>query len=602
MSSPTHTPRRVRVASPNETAFPLTSIALLLIAVAVLLRAWVAFGSWFYEDDFYFLSRIATGDNDLQWYFTRHNVHFMPVGLFLATLVGWAGQFAWWAAALEISVLFLGSALACWWMLVRVFGQNPRILAPLTFYLFSPLLVPAITWWAAAINLVAVQIPLFILIGSHVEFLRTRRRRWLVLATVMLALIAGIYAKALVVTAVMGLFTYCYASTEPHLLRRLWQVVSRYWRIWTAYTVVGALVAIVYLRDSAGSAGGGDSASVDSLVENLVVRNLVPGLFGGPWTWADYGGAPRQLAAPSDVATVIALTLLIGAVAYAIHRWQNAWLPIVFLAPAFIATFASMAAFRTSVYPFLTLEPRYWSDSLPYFTLALGVTLMPVIGLPEVRRRRDNAGQTPTTQVAVALAGLYVASSLLTTVRYVEPWHGDFPARTFVTGAIASAKDEGPPITVADVPAPESAMAATLFPYNTPDWLFAPAPGLIAGTAAGVDVNVLDPWGVPQPAQARADLSADLSSDRCIRTTGSLGLPSRTLDYPFWATVAASFDRPTTVSIRAGQALHSFEVPRGRHLLTFQTRGSFDRLWVRLENTSRMCPESVAVGAGVDPS
>ncbi len=574
---------------------------MVLIAVSVLVKAWAVAGSWFYEDDFYFLSTVARGENDLEWYFTRHNVHFMPLSLLMVTPVALLGGFAWWAAALEITILYALGAVACWWMLTRVFGANPRIIAPLTFYLFSPLLLPAITWWAAAINLVAVQAPLFVVIGSHVQYLRTRERRWLVLIALMLLVVSGVYAKGLVVAAVLGLFTACYALDAGGPARRIWVAVRRWWPVWCVYTVIGAATGAAYLMQTRTGSGPQDQASASDLFENLVLRNLVPALVGGPWTWIDVGGFPRQLADASDLGVALALTAVVGAFAFAVQRWHNAWLPLLFLAPAFIATFLAMSSLRTASFPFLALEPRYWADTLPYLVLAFGVTIMAIPGFPEVRRRRSPEATSVRPPLVLAIGAAYIVGSFTTTVSYVEPWHTDYPARLFVTTALAEAADARAELVVANDPAPGAVMSSFLFPSNTPNYLFAPSPGQVRGVDGGVDLDVLDPFGRPVPALASADMELDVSGEKCFVGSGRLMLESATLDYPFWATVSASFDASTTVHVTAGTARHEFEVPSGRHRLTFRTVGAFDRVWLVSEDESTtICPESVRVGAQLE--
>lgn len=601
MADSTLTTERVSVPRSAPAKFPLTSVCMVLIAVSVLIKAWAAFGSWFYEDDFHFLSVVASGGNDLDWYLTRHNVHFMPLSLLLATPVGLMGGFAWWAAALEITVMYALGAVACWWMLNRVFGSNPRILAPLTFYLFSPMIIPAITWWAAAINLVAVQAPLFVLIGSHVEFLRTRRRRWLVLGGAMLVLMSGFYVKALVVTAVLGLFTLCYASQEPNLVRRFLTTVRRWWQAWVVYAVITLGVMAVYIRQGeSSSGGGGDTTGVSQTFENLVLRNLVPGLVGGPWNWADMGGFPRTLSNPNDFSVAVALGVVIAVFAYAVHRWYNAWLPLVFLAPPVLATFVAMSAFRTGSFPFLSLETRYWADLLPYLVLAIGVTVMDIPGLPSVRGRRVPDSPTPPTGALLGVGIAFVVSSLLSTVSYVEPWHTQFPARQFVEGAITHAEKAGSEVTVADVGAPGSVMSPSFYPRNTPDLLFAPQPGLIRGTDAGTDLKLLDAWGEPSLGLAEPNMDLDLSDADCITRAGEIDLPSKTFDFPFWVTLTATFDKSTTVFVSAGQAGHTLRVPSGRHQLTFRTDGSYDRITASVAREATMCPESIRIGTNLE--
>lgn len=593
--------RRAQAATSATPVLPVTPVAMVLIGVSVVIKAWAVSGSWFYEDDLYFLSSVARGDNDLDWYLSRHNVHFMPLSFVLVTLAGWVGGFAWWPAALQIVAMYAAGALACWWMLKRVFGANPRILLPLTFYLFSPFLNPAVMWWAVAINVVAAQAPLFVLIGAHVEYLRTRRRRWLVLAAAMLLLMSGVYVKSLVVLPVLGLFTLCYATAGRSVVRRLREAVTRWWPAWTLYTVVGLLVAWVYVTEGETAAPAHGSVDVSGMFESLFLRNLAPGLIGGPWSWADMGGFPRHIANPSDFAAALSLAAVLGAIGWAIHRWHGAWLPLAFLAPPVAVTFAALTSLRSSEFSTLVaLEPKYWADLLPYAVLALGVIAMAVPGLPEARRRRNDAAPDVPATIVVGLAALYVVSSLTSTISYVKPWHTDFPARQFITGAVERADEAGRTQVVADISAPQSVVLGTLYPYNTPNYLFAPAPGRIEGVDAGVDLRMLSPWGEAVIARAKTEDEVGLSEGRCITNSGEIELEAETFDYPFWVTLTATFDERSTVFVSAGRAGHTLQVPSGRHRLTFRTEGAFDTISVSTGSGETMCPETLRIGPDLE--
>lgn len=593
--------RRAQAATSATPVLPVTPVAMVLIGVSVVIKAWATFGSWFYEDDFFFLSSIARGENDLAWYFTRHNVHFMPLSFLLTTPVALVGDFAWWPAALEITLLYAAGAFACWWMLARVFGSTPRILVPLIFYLFSPFMIPAVMWWAVAINLVAVQAPLFILIASHVEYLRTRHRRWMLLAAAMLLLISGLYVKSLLATVVLGLFTAAYAVEGRNPLRRVRTALTRWWPIWAAYVAVGLVTAWAYLSQGGEPAAEGGRPDVNAMFETAVLKTLLPGLVGGPWQWLDLGGFPRALSGPPDLGVAISVTVVAVAFAYAVHRWHNAWLPLVFLAPPLLFTFGALSLLRGSEFSSLVgLEPKYWADLLPYFVLAIGVLLMAIPGLCHVRRPRSVASPVIPTWAVLAVGVMYVVSSLTSTLSYVKPWHGDFPAHQFVTGAIAASEESGGTVDVADTGAPQAVLSGTFFPYNTPNWLFAPAPGTIRGVESGVDLRVLDPFGQPSDAVPRADMEVDLSDESCFAGSRRLELPSATFDYAFWATITATFDEGTTAYVSAGRSRHELDVPSGRHRLTFRTIGSYDDILLITSDEAKVCPESIRIGAELE--
>jgi hypothetical protein len=219
-------------------------IALAMILAQLLLRGWAASGSWFYSDDFIFLGATAHGDADTAWLFHPHNVHLMPLGLFLSTLVGHAGAFTWWLAASQIIVMQALASLACWWMLRRLFGDRPGVLIVLAFYLFSPLSFPTVVWWSAALNQLPHQIALFGAVAAHVGYLRTRHLSQAALAGLFLAIGLASYAKAALIPLVLvALAVMYFSSGRP--LARLRTALTRYWHAWAIYAVltVGYLIA-----------------------------------------------------------------------------------------------------------------------------------------------------------------------------------------------------------------------------------------------------------------------------------------------------------------------------------------------------------------------
>jgi hypothetical protein len=130
-----------RVASRLTPSGRVTTAALSLIAVQMLFHGWITSGSWFEWDDYIFLADVARGDADTTWLFHSHFGLFMPVSFLLVKIVGGVGL-SWAAVATQILVLQLLASLACWWMLRTVFGNRLRILVPLAFYLFSPMVPP----------------------------------------------------------------------------------------------------------------------------------------------------------------------------------------------------------------------------------------------------------------------------------------------------------------------------------------------------------------------------------------------------------------------------------------------------------------------------
>ena len=135
-----------------------------------------------------------------------------------------------------------------------------------------------------------------------------------------------------------------------------------------------------------------------------MVTNLSTAMFGGPWRWLQIGGesGPRQLADPPQAAVILCLLLLGGSVVALTLRYRGVLMPLWFVIPYVAVTVALLAYGRAGAYGRVTsAEIRYWSDFMPFLTLAIGLALMPVRGLPAVLRARTAPFVSRTTSSRV---------------------------------------------------------------------------------------------------------------------------------------------------------------------------------------------------------
>ncbi len=96
---------------------------------------------------------------------------------------------------------------------------------------------------------------------------------------------------------------------------------------------------------------------------------------------APIGGesGPRQLADPPQAAVILCLLLLGGSVVALTLRYRGVLMPLWFVIPYVAVTVALLAYGRAGAYGRVTsAEIRYWSDFMPFLTLAIGLALMPV--------------------------------------------------------------------------------------------------------------------------------------------------------------------------------------------------------------------------------
>ncbi len=588
----------------------VTPVALLIIAVGTAVRAWAVYRGGFYGDDYVFLADVANDKVDPGWFFQRYNVQFLPLGLVLVIPVALAGTFVWVAAATEIIVFQLLSFVACWIMLRTLFGNRPRILVALAFFTFSAISMPAIMWWAAAISLLTVQVPTFLGIAAHVTYLRTSKKRYAIAAAACLLIALGFYVKAMFFPVAMGIFTLVYFVTggPGH---RLIEAVKRWWLVWALYASIGAAYLVGYWRLDGSPTQTDGAIDVAGAVQGQLLGALGPGLLGGPWSWVPLDGfknSPRQLSDPSQLVQILAAVTIVLLLAYFAGRYKGALRPLWFLVPCIALAVATLLLSRVATYGLaITQELRYWSDTLPYFTLAVGLMSVALPGTPHPLALRDDpiiARRIPRKAVAV-LAGAYVVGALVSSLTYAAPWHDKNNAKPFVRTATAHLESRSAPVALANEQVPESVLTRIVYPYTLTSEFLAPLKEHFTTPDIANDIHVLDGYGQVVPGWATPDVDVPAANlTTCLGASGEgelapVSLGAMTYDFPFWASVTYRASATTSAVVIAGEKRYNATFMSGLHTLTFRTLGAFDTMSFGVPTNTRVCLESIRIGQHV---
>lgn len=602
---------RTAASSRVSTSRIVTIIALSLIALQLAFRAWAVYRGWFVADDYVFLSDVASGNADLEWFFHRHNVHFMPVGFLLAFLVGSAGTFNWPAAATELIVLQALANLACWWMLRTLFGNRARILVPLTFFLFAAFSMPALMWWASGINLLPVQIAIFGAVTTNVLYLRTGKKRYAVLAALSLGFGLLSYVKAILIPMVLGIMALLYFAKGP-LPRRLITVVRAYWFGWVLYAAVAGTYLVLYVLHGDEAAAPTGSADYPTVGYEMVVSSLGTGLLGGPWRWVMLGEAmrPRLLADPAPIVVTASVLILVILLTLVASRWRGALKPLYFLVPLVIASFMAIATGRAATFGAgASLDIRYWTDFLPYAALGIGLMVMPLLGAtdPLVARGKPWITFTPPRWTLGAFGILFIAGSLFSSVTYVTPWHENFAGRSYVETAEAQLKGRPVPAVLANQNVPETVLPSLLLPYNQMTLLLAPLSSNFRTPDVATDLSVLDQQGLIQPGTVEGGMIVGAEAiPPCLKhradgRSTTLELGAKTFDYPFWLAITYYSPDDGAVTVRAGETWRRGPVKKGSHTLFVKTEGAYDRLSLAPSEGTEICISAIQIGPIVVP-
>lgn len=576
-----------------------------MIAVQLLLRGWAVAGSWFYADDFIFLGKEATGEATTAWLFEPHNIHLMPLGLWLTKLVGAVGAFSWTAAAAEILVLQLLASLACWWMLRTFFGDRPGTLVPLGAFLFLPMSFPTVVWWAAVVNQLPHQAALYACLAAHVIYLRERRRWALVMATVFFALALGSYTKGLLVPVLLVLVAVLYFA-EGGVLRRPWRALVDYWQAWTAYGVVALSYLAVYLTTVPGT-GRPDLGVLAETVDLSLTTSLAPSMLGGPWVWSSLnqvGGVGPRLFVDTPTSLVALSWLVLGMLALvAVLRRRRAWFALLILAVYALASAVLVGAGRAGDFGVASasLELRYFADLSGVFALCLGLATLPVrgaVGSSEPRTPVVLDLHVGRRWVAAGLA-VVLAGSLWSSWSYARPWHDpvQMPQEQWVANATEALTAE--PVEIPDTTVPDTVLWGAGFPANLVSRLLSPLGDRVQVVDHGTDLRMLDGEGNLRPATVadlpRTEPGPDGQCGYSVTEETEIEIVP-VLDFDFWLTISYLAGQDGSMTVSAGRTKVEVPVERGLHTAYVRTQGAYGSVTLTPAEGTTLCVDNLNVG------
>jgi hypothetical protein len=585
----------------------VTLAALTLIAVQLAIRSILVSRSWFLVDDFVFLADIARGIDDFGWYTRIHQGHFMPLSFGLVKIGSFFGPWSWAAAATQIIVLQALASVGCWLMLRILFGNRPAILLGLGFYLFSPLTIPTVMWWAVAINQLPHQIACFGAISAHVVFLRSRRWAPALAATAFLVLGYASYTKTLLLPVVLVIVTMAY-FTSGTLPRRTWDAVRDYWRAWVLYLPLSIGFVIVYLGAAPATASPART-SLAQLAESSVLESFGSTTVGGPWRWTPFGAGPIAYGAAPQLGVVVGWLLMVGFVVWAWSRSERTlralWAPAFYIAASIVLVFVGRAFYLVLLGSSqVGRQVQYFSDAAPVVAMSIVSMVVPIVGAIDPLRRRGLSlvDVRPPRHVTPVLVGVLLigllTSSMVTSVRYAKPWTSNYLERNFTTTAHATILREDP--LLADSVVPPQILSEWSGDQSLIGSYFAPMRDAVRVTRTGNDLRLLDVEGATVPAEVDATDRSDADGIRScpIRIKGRARTIRITpvLNYPFWMAIDYRSDTTGVLPLVFGSELRQAPIEAGRHTLFVKTQSAYATVSLRPLAGQELCVSAVRVG------
>ncbi|RRQ27845.1 hypothetical protein DK926_10705 [Rhodococcus sp. Eu-32] len=404
--------------SVRTTTHRVMTIALVLIAAQLVVRAYVVASGNFYWDDLILTGRgsaFSLFSTDLLLY--DHDGHFMPAAFVVAGLQARIAPLDWFLPAVTSLIMQAAASYAVLRLLRKILGDTPILLLPLTFYLFSPLTLPSFAWWAAALNALPLQFALAWVAGDALDYVRTRRRRHVVTGAVVTAVSLLFFEKSVVVPLfAFGVVAFVFG------VRAAWKRAAPLWCSCGVVVAVWAVLFLIVVR--AGLAFHGWRTTAE-LVHHGTSLGLVPTLVGGPWMWERWPPA-GPWASPPLVLVVAAWVAVVVAAVFSLRRHWSVWAAVVgYVAVSVAVMVLSRSGPDTANELAQTL--RYVADSSVVITVGAALML------------RSRAGG-PVRRTWIVVAAVFVISSLVSSYTFVSKWQDD-PAGDYLATAKHSLAD-----------------------------------------------------------------------------------------------------------------------------------------------------------------
>jgi len=368
------------------------------------------------------------------------------------------------------------------------------------------------------------------------------------------------------------------------------------------------------------------------LTTQSIFRGALPGLLGGPWQWATIGAAGAR--ADPDAFLVVASFLVVTAVvASSIVLWRGAtraWLVLLAYTLLNLALVARSRA--TFIGPVIGTEYRYQTDVALVAAIALGLATMRTVGrfpyadadplTPRAPARAwlsenvlepmREAGAAPATSAGVVRlgaglgAGLLLASSLFTTVRYDPSWVAN-PAHAYVDTVRAELARMPAGTRLADVQVPDEVAWPLLSPYNRTYRLFAPVLTGAQVLAAGHSTASLvapDRDGHLRRALIAGPTAKDGPVTGCGWELGDepvrIPLGAEATDELVVVRIGYLATAATTLDVTAGGTTVEVEVSPGQGSAFVAAPGPVNAVVVeRTGDNTRVCTDDITAGAPV---
>lgn len=350
--------------------FWLLGIATLM--AGVLLRLLFMKDGYFWQDDFSYLYEVRNGIS-LPVLFQDYNGHLMP-GTFLLSWIVSASGASWTVAVWLLVVLQVAAGLSLLWVVGLLFRGHPGSLVVYALAIFTPLTLVGSMWFAYGLQLWPQQIASTLALGCLVKYRESGSWRWA--AGVLGAFVGGLFfwEKAALILPVLLVFSVLIVD-RGQTWRQRWRGLRTQWRLWLPMLAVAAAYTVLYLVLTSTQNPDRSGLSPVEVANNALLRTLLPGLLGGPWT--NRGSLFTVSAMPNDIVTALVALIWIAIIGASwLWRGRSAPLAWAWALLAICGNYALTLLFRPEAAT-LVRDTRYIADVVPVLALAIGLAFLP---------------------------------------------------------------------------------------------------------------------------------------------------------------------------------------------------------------------------------
>ena len=542
-----------------------------VIAAVVLARMVVSLRGYLVADDFAFRYWAATQPLGYDYLFQSYGGHVNPIGL----LNQWILQALFPGSHIALVLFTTALTLAAFgFMAWMVWDITERIVGPIVVVLMMGTLLfglESYLWWAASIY--AAPYLLFTCAGAFfvVRWLRSGRDRWIWVAVCCAVAASFSFSRGFMAIVLM----FIVAAAVP--VRRggaLGPLAA--WRskptAWLSMTAGATLAVILVLVNSARISRDGFSwLALPRYFWNLLIFNVFPAIWGGPWRWFEIPGQVWTPVTANPAPAWWAVWLFVGLTATAtvflvIRRPDLRWLTAgTWVFTMLVLLVAALARSGTAV------------ESVAYrytFDVVLPVALLFTLAVVPVRWRKSG-----TSRIGLVIVAAVVASAVLSTLVPARAWMSNL-AKPYMANAVNGFERIPAGQVVLNQGVPFDLIHPGLMaPYASAEVVMTPQPGAPAfgdvasdklfgfasdGTVQEQDVE--GPGSVPGP-----DPDCGYRVTNAPRT---IPLQGDLIAWDFYARVAYFSERGGTLNLAVGGVIHTVPLqPGGLRAVYFRVNG-----------------------------